>query len=66
MIEKLYTFEDKKVQIIDNKGITWEGIVGDYCYADDEDPESIILDTSQSKYPEEFNQERIQSIEIIR
>ena len=64
MIE-LCKLEGKKVRLVDNEGKVWIGTVGDYCWEDDEDPESIILDTDQAPFPEEFDHTRIRSIEII-
>lgn len=64
------SLEGKKVRIIDVDGEIFEGVVGDYIYPEDNEPEGIaaidIEDCLQR--PEEllgFNETDIKSIEVI-
>lgn len=63
--------EGKKVRITDIEEQIWEGVVTDYIYPEDNEPEeieSIIIDCKRGKYigkPVEFTEREIKSIEII-
>lgn len=63
----LKSLEGKRVRLIDVSGKTFEGIVGDYVYPEDNEPEgvaSIILDISNDKVVE-FLETEIHSIEVV-
>nr|WP_325302755.1 hypothetical protein [uncultured Dysosmobacter sp.] len=73
MIE-LSTLEGKKVRLISKSGRSYEGVVGDYIYPEDNAPEeieAIIIDKPSRddgfvyKSPVEFTAPEIKSIEII-
>lgn len=60
-------YEGKKVRIVDNENCVYIGVIGDFIYPEDNEDgqESIILDSLDPQYSEEFNAARIKSIEII-
>lgn len=63
----LKLLEGKRVRLIDVSGKTFEGIVGDYVYPEDNEPEgmaSIILDISKNNAVEFFERE-IRAIDVI-
>lgn len=71
---ELYRFEGKRVRLIDTENEEFEGVVGDYIYPEDNEPEGvegIILDYpvrgDGRKYsnPVQFNAPEIKSIELI-
>lgn len=70
---ELRSLEGKKIRLTDTDGYVYTGVVGDYVYADDNDPEeeAIILDyltrNDGFKYenPIEFRASEIKSIEVI-
>lgn len=71
---KLSKFEGKMVKLLDNNGHRYEGLVGDYIYPEDNEPEGvegIILDypmvDGKTKSTEllEFTVDDIRSIELI-
>lgn len=70
---ELYEYEGERIRLIDTEGEEFEGVVGDYVYPEDNDPEveAIILDDvvrgDGHKYsnPIQFNETEIKSIEII-
>lgn len=73
MIE-LSALEGKKIKLVNKDGQTFEGIVGDYIYPEDNVPqevEAIIMDSPMRndgfKYenPVEFTEPEIKSIEVI-
>ena len=63
----LRKFAGKKIRLVDKDGDIFEGVVGDYIWPDDNDPEieAIIIDNPKYPNPMEFNAEEIKSIEII-
>lgn len=72
---ELYRFEGKRVHLTDSEGEEFEGVVGDYIYPDDNEPEgveAIVLDYSirgdgyKYKNPVLFNAPDIKSIELIQ
>ena len=70
MIEINQALEGKKVRVENKKGEIFEGVVGDYCYPEDDDNNlvMIILDISKGKYtgfPVGFYEKDIKSIEVI-
>lgn len=71
---KLSTLEGKRVRLVSRNGQSYEGIVGDYIYPEDNVPEeieAIIIDNPtrddgfKYKNPVEFTASEIESIEII-
>lgn len=67
------TFEGKRVRLIDIDRIVYEGVVGDYIYPEDNEPEGmagLVLDypirDDGYKYenPVQFNENEIESIEV--
>lgn len=63
-------YEGKRVRIVDINGRTFEGVVTDYIYPDEDDTgsESIIVDCQSGPLKDrgvEFWQEDIKSIEVI-
>lgn len=71
---KLKSLEGKKVHLSTASGNEYVGVVGDYIWADDNEPsyeEAIILDnpikngTESIGYPIQFNQSEIAELEII-
>lgn len=70
---ELRTLEGQQIRLTDTDGYTYTGLVSDYVWTDDNDPEeeSIILDyptrNDGLKYesPIEFRASEIQSIEVI-
>ena len=71
---ELYKFEGKKVRLIDTEGEEFEGVVGDYIFPEDNEPEGIdgiILDYPMRgdgyKYqsPVLFNAPDIKAIDLI-
>ena len=38
---KLYKLEGKRVRLIDREGEEFEGVVGDYIYPEDNEPEGV-------------------------
>ena len=63
----LKSLEGKRVRLIDVSGKKYEGIVGDYIYPEDNEPEgmaSIILDISKNNAVEFFERE-IRAIDVI-
>lgn len=71
---KLSKFEGKMVKLVTNDGHRYEGLVGDYIYPEDNEPEGtegIVLDypivDGKAKSTEllEFTADDIQSIEMI-
>lgn len=66
---KLVELEGKKVRIMANNKKVYEGIVGDYIYPEDNEPEGeegIIIDNPKYSHPIQFNAHEIKSIEIIK
>lgn len=66
----LVEMEGKKVRIIDSDDKYWEGMVTDYIYPEDNEPEveSIIIKCSKGRFPGksvEFTKRDIKSITII-
>lgn len=66
----LIDYDGKRVRIISTSNNVYEGVVGDYCYPedDDNDLEMIILDVFKGKYagkPVGFYEKDIKSIEVI-
>ncbi len=63
---KLKEYYNKKVNITDISGILWEGIVTDYIFPEDNEPqiESIVLRTKNNDLIEFFEKE-IQKIDLI-
>lgn len=68
------SLEGKRVRIVDVDGEIFEGVVGDYIYSEDNEPEgvdAIVLDyptrNDGYKYQDliRFNADEIKSIEII-
>lgn len=73
MVE-LKTLEGERVRLVSTSGETYEGEVGDYIFADDNEPEGvegIVLDYPtrgdglKCKYLMQFNAPDIESIEVI-
>lgn len=71
---ELHKFEGKRVRLIDSEGEEFEGVVGDYIYPEDNEPEGvegIVLDGltgadgRKYKSPVLFNAPDIKSIELI-
>lgn len=71
---ELWKFEGKKVKLTSKTGKIFEGVVGDYIYPEDNEPEgmdAVVLDYPirndgyQYQNPVQFNADEIQSIEII-
>lgn len=67
----LIEYENKKVRITDTKKRIWEGLVTDYIYPEDNEPEgieSIIINCELGGFvgrSVEFPETDIKSIEII-
>jgi hypothetical protein len=66
----LAKYEGKKVEIIDNKNQTWEGIVTDWFYPEDNDPEreSIVIKCDIGRFVGsyvEFCEEEVQTIKVL-
>lgn len=67
-------YEGKRVCLTDIDGDVFEGVVGDYIYPEDNEPEgvdAIVLDCAtkngwyEYKNPVQFNANEIESIEIV-
>lgn len=68
MIE-LITIEGKCVRLVDIDGDEFVGMVTDYIYPDDNEPEGeegIIMDIKGYNNPIQFNAHEIKTIEIIK
>ena len=65
----LRDFEGKRVQIVNVEGEVFEGIVSDYVFPEDNNPEGeegiTLDDCPQRPYLLGFNESEIKSIEII-
>lgn len=64
------SLEGKKIRLTDTDGEVFEGVVSDYIYSEDNEPEGIasiiIEDCPQRPYPDiEFLATDIKSIELI-
>lgn len=64
------SLEGKKVRIVDIDGEVFEGVVSDYIYPEDNEPEGIaaidVEDCPQRPYSGvSFNEPEIKSIEVI-
>lgn len=65
---KLETLEGEKVKILTTQGKTYEGLVTDYIYPEDNEPdgiESIIVKCKTQGRSIEFPEYDIKSIEVI-
>lgn len=64
---ELWKFLDKKVKIIDHRNFTFVGVISDYIDPKDNEDglESIVMDSPDYKYPQEFNETLIKSIEVL-
>lgn len=67
---ELRKYEGKKVKIISQSGKTYEGIVGDYCYPEDDEnnKEMIVVDVEKGSHEGKavgLYETDIESIEII-
>lgn len=70
---KLIEYEGKRVKLLSTNGNLYEGIVGDYCYPEDDENglEMIVLDAETKngkdiKQAVGFYEKDIKSIEVIR
>ena len=71
---KLSTLEGKRIKLVSKNGRSYEGIVGDYIYPEDNVPEeieAIIIDHPtrddgfRYENPVEFTAPEIESIEVV-
>ena len=64
---ELIKFYNKKVRIVDSRGVVFVGVVNDYIYPEDNETneESIIIDVPDNEYPIEFYSKDIATIKII-
>ena len=71
---KLSTLEGKKVRLYSKSGASFVGVVGDYIYPEDNEPENveaIVLDYPirddgyKYKYPVEFTANEIEKVEEL-
>lgn len=70
MIKLDQTLEGKKVKIVDVDGEVFEGIVSDYIYPEDNEPEGVAAIAVENcpQRPNQwigFNETEIKSIEVI-
>lgn len=63
----LRQYDSKRVRLTDTDGKVYEGYVGDYIFAEDNDPEeeSLVLDIEGERYPTEFLAHEIADVQII-
>lgn len=64
----LRNLEGKKVTLTDNDGEQFIGVIGDYIYPEDNEPEGvagIVIDSPQYKNPLQFNEDEIKDIRVI-
>ena len=68
MIEIIQALEGKKIRLIDVDGEEFEGIVEDYIYPEDNEPEEVAAVDMRVKDSENwisFYKNQIQSIEVL-
>lgn len=64
----LRKYEGKKVVLESIENKIYRGTIGDYIYPESNEngKESIVIDAVGYKYPIEFNEEEIKTIEVIK